>query len=130
VAVEVSASVPLAAKARLIARCTDPRPLAGGRGRLRKLEWCAHFIGSASRRHFDRTACNFYSLCVGCRTKGNSRDVKLAQYREGGEGGATECLCTRQSFRSPSSSASLRRATSNPVAGHAPCSWRWTTNSP
>jgi len=39
------------------------------------------------RGHFDRTACNFYSLCVGCRTKGNSRDVKLAQYREGGEGG-------------------------------------------
>src|SRR5262245_26889025 len=35
------------------------------------------------RGHFDRTACNFYSLCVGCRTKGNSRDVKLAQYREG-----------------------------------------------
>jgi hypothetical protein len=39
------------------------------------------------RGHFDQTACNFYSLCVGCRTKGNSRDVKLAQYREGGEGG-------------------------------------------
>src|SRR5262249_59884113 len=26
---------------------TDPRPLAGVRGRLRKLGWCAHFIGGA-----------------------------------------------------------------------------------
>ena len=39
-----AAAWPLAAKARLIARCTDPRPLAGVRGRLRKLGWCAHFI--------------------------------------------------------------------------------------
>jgi hypothetical protein len=36
-AFEVSAEALVAAKARLIARCTDPRPLAGVRGRLRKL---------------------------------------------------------------------------------------------
>ena len=36
-------------QARLIARCTDPRPLAGVRGRLRKLGSCAHFIGGADR---------------------------------------------------------------------------------
>jgi hypothetical protein len=33
-----------------MARCTDPRPLAGVRGRLRKLGWCAHFIGGVSAR--------------------------------------------------------------------------------
>jgi hypothetical protein len=35
----VSTSAPLAAKARLIARCTGPRPLDGARGRLRRLGW-------------------------------------------------------------------------------------------
>jgi hypothetical protein len=34
--------------ARLIARCTGPRPLDGARGRLRRLGWRGHFIGDKS----------------------------------------------------------------------------------
>jgi hypothetical protein len=41
----------LAAKARLIARCTGPRPLDGALGRLRRLGWRGHFMeASASPR--------------------------------------------------------------------------------
>jgi hypothetical protein len=41
----------------LIARCTAPRPLAGVRGRLRKLGWPSHFIGGLGELRLGRRAC-------------------------------------------------------------------------